>query len=89
MKCPKCGHENAEDSQFCGVCGASLSETTVNSSVGEEATSRFTNRDQFAADLKTLGFGQISIEDEWKFTHIIASKGRLNPRRPVERLCGL
>jgi len=38
MKCQKCGHENAEDSQFCGGCGASLSETTVNSSVGEEAT---------------------------------------------------
>ena len=54
-----------------------------------EATSRFTDRDQFVADLKTLGFGQISIEDEWKFTHIIASKDRLNPRRPVERLGGL
>ena len=54
-----------------------------------EATSGFTDRDQFAADLKTLGFGQVSIEDEWKFTHIIASKDRLNPRRPVERLGGL
>ena len=40
-------------------------------------------------DLKTLGFGQVSIEDEWKFTHIIASKDRLNPRRPVEKLGGL
>ena len=54
-----------------------------------EATSGFTDRDQFAADLKTLGFGQVSIEDEWKFTHIIASKDRLNPRRPVEKLGGL
>ena len=53
-----------------------------------EATSGFTDRDQFAADLKTLGFGQVSIEDEWKFTHIIASKDRLNPRRPVETLGG-
>ena len=35
------------------------------------------------------GFGQVSIEDEWKFTHIIASKDRLNPRRPVEKLGGL
>jgi hypothetical protein len=35
------------------------------------------------------GFGQASIEDEWKFTHIITSKDRLNPRRPVEKLGGL
>ena len=54
-----------------------------------EATSGFTDRDKFAADLKTLGFGQVSIEDEWKFTHIIASKDRLNPRHPVEKLGGL
>ena len=54
-----------------------------------EATSRFTDRDQFAANLKTLGFGQVSIEDGWKFTHIIASKDRLKPRRLVERLGGL
>ena len=54
-----------------------------------EATLRFIDRDQFAADLKTLGFGQVSIEDEWKFTHIIASKDRLNPRRPIEKLGGL
>jgi hypothetical protein len=54
-----------------------------------EATSRFTDRVRFTADLKSLGFGQVSIEDEWKFTHIIASKDRLNPRRPVENLGGL
>ena len=52
-------------------------------------TSSFINRDHSAADLKTLGFGQISIEDEWKFTHIMASKDRLKPRRPIERLGGL
>ena len=33
--------------------------------------------------------GQVSNEDEWKFTHIIASKDRFNPRRPVEKLGGL
>lgn len=49
-----------------------------------EAISGFTDRVRFVADLKTLGFGQVSIEDEWKFTHIIASKDRLNLRRPVE-----
>ncbi len=54
-----------------------------------EATSRFTDRDHFAADLKTLGFGQISIEDEWKFTHIIASKDRQNPKSPVDKIGGL
>ena len=52
-------------------------------------TSRFTNRDQFAADLKTLGFGQVSIEDEWKFIHIIASKDRHSPKSPVDKLGGL
>jgi uncharacterized membrane protein YvbJ len=24
MKCPKCGHENREGAEFCGVCGQSL-----------------------------------------------------------------
>ena len=54
-----------------------------------EVSSRFTDRDQFAADLKTLGFGQISIEDEWKFTHIIASKDCHSPKSPVDKLGGL
>ena len=53
-----------------------------------KATSGFTDRVRFAADLKTLGFGPISIEYEWKFTHVIASKDRLNPRCPVEKLGG-
>ena len=25
MKCPQCGHDNTEDAQFCGGCGANLS----------------------------------------------------------------
>ena len=54
-----------------------------------EATSRFTDRVRFAADLKSLGFGQVSIEDEWKSTHIMASKDRLNPRRSVDTIGGL
>ena len=28
MKCPQCGHDNPEDAQFCGGCGASLSAST-------------------------------------------------------------
>ena len=48
-----------------------------------EATSRFSDRNQFAADLKSLGFGQVSIEDEWKFTHIIATKDSISPRQEV------
>ena len=41
------------------------------------------------ADLKRLGFGQVSVEDEWKFTHIIASKDRSNPRHPIDKMGGL
>jgi hypothetical protein len=54
-----------------------------------EATTRFSDRSQFTADLKRLGFGQISVEDEWKFTHIIASKDRLNPRHHIDKVRGL
>ena len=32
MKCPKCGHDNREGAQSCGVCGISLSVPTVNES---------------------------------------------------------
>jgi hypothetical protein len=39
-----------------------------------EATSRFSDRSRFAADLKKLGFGMVDIEDCWKFTHIRALK---------------
>ena len=39
-----------------------------------EATSRFSDRDRFAKDLKGLGFAIINVEDAWKFTHIHAIK---------------
>jgi hypothetical protein len=39
-----------------------------------ESTSRFTDREKFAHDLKRLGFAIVSIEDKWKFTHIRALK---------------
>jgi len=29
MKCPSCGHENLENAQYCGGCGASLRASTV------------------------------------------------------------
>jgi len=48
-----------------------------------EATSRFNDRNQFVADLRKLGFGQITAEDEWIFTHIIASKDSITPRQDV------
>ncbi|MEO6723893.1 MAG: methyltransferase-like protein, partial [Blastocatellia bacterium] len=49
-----------------------------------EATSRFTNRDQFAKDLEGLGFDVIRVEDKWKFTHIRAQKNERQPHEPVE-----
>jgi hypothetical protein len=42
MKCQECGHENADDAQFCGVCGTNLISGEV--SVGTE--------------LPMVGFGQ-------------------------------
>jgi len=29
MKCPQCGHDNPENSQFCNSCGAALGATTA------------------------------------------------------------
>ena len=43
-----------------------------------EATSRFDNREAFAADLKRLGFDPMPLEDRWKFTYIRATKARPN-----------
>jgi hypothetical protein len=39
-----------------------------------EATSRFTDRDQFTIDLSRLGYDLARVEDVWKFTHILAIK---------------
>ena len=44
---------------------------------------------EFVADLKSLGFAQVSVEDEWKFNHIIATKDRPNPRHPIDKVGGL
>ena len=48
-----------------------------------EATSRFGDRDRFAADLASLGFDVVAVEDLWKFTHIRALKTERQPR-PVD-----
>ena len=32
-----------------------------------EATSRFSNRDQFVKSLEALGFAGLTVEDKWKF----------------------
>jgi hypothetical protein len=49
-----------------------------------EATSRFTDREQFAEGLKRLGFEVVSIEDRWKFTHIRALKSDVRPQEGVK-----
>lgn len=49
-----------------------------------EATSRFSNRDQFAESLKGLGFAGVEVADKWKFTHIHARKTERRPREPKE-----
>jgi len=54
-----------------------------------EATNRFSDRDRFAADLRTLGFSQIEINDVPKFTYIVANKTDAYPKNPVEKLAGL
>ena len=54
-----------------------------------EATSRFSDRHKFAADLERLGFGQVTASDEWKFTHIVATKDSLTSRRLINNISGL
>lgn len=49
-----------------------------------EATSRFTNRDGFVESLKGLGFAVVSVEDQWKFTHIRALKTERRPDQSVD-----
>ena len=49
-----------------------------------EATSRFTNREQFTKALEALGFAVVTVEDKWKFTHIKALKTERKPREDVE-----
>jgi superfamily II DNA or RNA helicase len=49
-----------------------------------EATSRFTDRDQFAKALELLGFAILTVEDKWKFTHIRALKTERKPHEDVE-----
>ena len=45
-----------------------------------EATSRFSDRDRFAADLTALGFDVVAVGDTWRFTHIRALKTERQPR---------
>jgi hypothetical protein len=49
-----------------------------------EATSRFTDRAAFVQNLKEMGFGNVEVEDKWKFTHIRALKTERHPREGVE-----
>jgi hypothetical protein len=49
-----------------------------------EATSRFTNRDQFVKTLEALGFAVVTVEDKWKFTHVRALKTERQPREDLE-----
>ena len=55
-----------------------------------EATTRFGDRDRFAADLRTLGFSQIEVNDSSsKFTYIVASKTDADPKSPPDKIAGL
>ena len=54
-----------------------------------EATSRFNDREKFVSDLRTLGFSQIDVSDQWKFTYIVASKDTITPKSSVEKIAGL
>ena len=49
-----------------------------------EATSRFKDRDGFVEGLKRLGFGNVIVEDQWKFSHIHGLKRQRQPRVDVE-----
>ncbi|HMC67074.1 MAG TPA: DEAD/DEAH box helicase family protein [Gemmataceae bacterium] len=49
-----------------------------------EATSRFTDRDQFVDGLRAFGFDVVKVEDLWKFTRIRALKTERQPRLEVE-----
>jgi ubiquinone/menaquinone biosynthesis C-methylase UbiE len=49
-----------------------------------EATSRFSDRQQFLKALELLGFAVVTVEDKWKFTHIRAEKTERKPREGVE-----
>lgn len=48
-----------------------------------EATARFTDRDRFAKELRSLGF-DVTVDDLWKFTHFRARKTERRPRADVE-----
>jgi ubiquinone/menaquinone biosynthesis C-methylase UbiE len=49
-----------------------------------EATSRFTDREQFLKSLEALGFAVVTVEDRWKFTHIRALKTERRPREGTD-----
>jgi superfamily II DNA or RNA helicase len=49
-----------------------------------EATSRFSDRDRFANDLRRLGFDVLPVEDRWKFTHIHAVKTERQPDQGLD-----
>jgi Hypothetical methyltransferase len=49
-----------------------------------EATSRFSDINQFRTDLEALGFAVITVQDMWKFTHIRAMKTERQPQEEVE-----
>ena len=44
-----------------------------------EATSRFSNRNRFVAELAKMGFDVLEVADRWKFTHIRAIRNDRNP----------
>ena len=49
-----------------------------------EASSRLSNRDEFAKNLEAFGFEVVAIEDKWKFTHIRTLKTERPPCEDVE-----
>src|SRR5262249_888201 len=49
-----------------------------------ESTSRFTDQNAFAKALGALGFTNVSIENQWKFTHIRAFKGENRPSEGLQ-----
>lgn len=80
MKCPKCHHENPDDTLYCGKCAASLnpseeapvSQTETVQAIKEKLTtgSTFAGRYQIIEELGKGGMGKVFRSSPWNMCRV-------------------
>ncbi len=78
MYCPNCGKQNADNSAFCGWCGASLKQFVSNNEKKQEGITQQPSKQSLVKDQPVLKKQESSINQNLKIKQDLKSKNKVD-----------